>query len=205
MDDTEFNDAAPTLQSYNPQAVPSEQQNAPATMPFNAPSGSLPPFNFDDTPESAPVPAPAPMRFDDAPPPAPMRFDDAPPPAPMRFDDAPPPAPMRFDDAPPPAPMRFDDAPPPAPMRFDDAPPAAPMRFNDTAAPAPSPAAKAEKKHLFGKKAKEAEVMRQAEAAVHNRKDVPGNGSTWTCPNCGKVMPKYVGTCGCGESQPFEL
>ena len=169
MDDSEFTNAAPSLQSYSPQ------------------TDGIHSSNSSDEPASMPV-----FGFDDAPPPAPMRFDDAPPPAPMRFDDAPPPAPMRFDDAPPPAPMRFDDAPPPAPMRFSDAPPAAPVQKND-------------KKHLFGKKAKEAEVMRKAEAAAQNRPDVPGAGSTWTCPNCGKVMPKYVGTCGCGEPQPFEF
>ena len=102
------------------------------------------------------------------------------------------------------APFNFDDSPEPSPMRFDDAPPPAPMRFDNSRAAAPAP--KPEKKHIFGgKKAKEAEVMRQAEAAVNSRKDVPDIGATWTCPNCGKVMPKYVGTCGCGESQPFDF
>ncbi|MGN0471168.1 MAG: hypothetical protein ACI4GV_09675, partial [Acutalibacteraceae bacterium] len=124
--------------------------------------------------------------------------------------------------------FNFDNMPPPAPMRFSDAPPASmhlnfsdskPMKYEDTkqssdyntpkteskpfskAAPAqPKP----EKKHLFGKKAKDAEALKKAEAAVNARKDVPNDG-TWTCPNCGKVMPKYVGTCGCGESQPFEF
>ena len=112
--------------------------------------------------------------------------------------------PIDFDDAPPAAPMRFDDAPPAAPMRFDDVPPAAPMRFNSNAAPAPAAPAKPEKKRLFGKKDKEEAVFQQAQAAVNNRKDVPNDG-TWTCPNCGKVMPKYVGTCGCGEPQPFDF
>ena len=112
--------------------------------------------------------------------------------------------PIDFDDAPPAAPMRFDDAPPAAPMRFDDVPPAAPMRFNSNASPAPAAPAKPEKKRLFGKKDKEEAVFQQAQAAVNNRKDVPNDG-TWTCPNCGKVMPKYVGTCGCGEPQPFDF
>ena len=112
--------------------------------------------------------------------------------------------PIDFDDAPPAAPMRFDDAPPAAPMRFDDVPPAAPMRFNSNAAPAPAAPAKPEKKRLFRKRAKEEAVFQQAQAAVNNRKDVPNDG-TWTCPNCGKVMPKYVGTCGCGEPQPFDF
>ena len=108
------------------------------------------------------------------------------------------------DDNIPAAPMRFDDVPPAAPMRFDDVPPAAPMRFNSNSAPAPAAPAKPEKKRLFGKKAKEEAVFQQAQAAVNSRKDVPNNG-TWTCPNCGKVMPKYVGTCGCGEQQPFDF
>ena len=108
------------------------------------------------------------------------------------------------DDNIPAVPMRFDDVPPAAPMRFDDVPPAAPMRFNSNAAPAPAAPAKPEKKRLFGKKAKEEAVFQQAQAAVNSRKDVPNNG-TWTCPNCGKVMPKYVGTCGCGEQQPFDF
>ena len=97
-----------------------------------------------------------------------------------------------------------DDNIPAAPMRFDDVPPAAPMRFNSNSAPAPAAPAKPEKKRLFGKKAKEEAVFQQAQAAVNSRKDVPNNG-TWTCPKCGKVMPKYVGTCGCGEPQPFDF
>ena len=201
IDATQFNDAAPSLQSYSPQTTP-PTDNTPdpeldyikndndAGMPFGSPDTG---DNFSG------------YNFDDAPPPAPMRFDDAPPPAPMRFDDVPPPAPMRFDDAPPPAPMRFDDAPPPAPMRFDDAPPPAPMRFDSTPNQVQTSAPKTEKKHLFGKKAKEEEAIRKAEAVVNSRRDIPDNGSTWTCPKCGKIMPKYVGTCGCGEPQPFEF
>ena len=99
----------------------------------------------------------------------------------------------------------FDDAPPPAPMRFDDAPPPAPMRFDSTPNQVQTSAPKTEKKHLFGKKAKEEEAIRKAEAVVNSRRDIPDNGSTWTCPKCGKIMPKYVGTCGCGEPQPFEF
>ena len=218
-----FENVQPSISGYNPQITPPVTDNSSAfgyVNRDNAPSAQeqdATDVNFIQ-PESLQggfqgnVPPAAPMRFDDAPPAAPMRFNDAPPAAAMRFDDAPPASAMRFDDAPPAAPMRFDDAPPAAPMRFDDAPPASPMRFNDAAPaakPAPAPKAppappKEEKKHRFGKKAKEQELLRQAQEVVNNRKDVPNDG-TWTCPNCGKVMPKYVGTCGCGESQPFEF
>ena len=112
------------------------------------------------------------------------------------------------DDNIPAAPMRFDDAPPAAPMRFNDAPSAAPMRFNSNAASAPqkmpvnaqvNPVSTEHSKikettNIFGKKKIEVDVT-----PLEQRSD------TWTCPNCGKVMPKYVGTCGCGEPQPFEF
>ena len=123
----------------------------------------------------------------------------------------------------------FDNVPPPAPMRFSDAPPASmhlnidnskPMRYEDAKTssdydspknsqksvsnPTPPPQPKHEKNHLFGKKAKKVDALKKAEEIANSRKDVPNDG-TWTCPNCGKVMPKYVGTCGCGETQPFDF
>ena len=125
-----------------------------------------------------------------------------------------------------PAPMQFDNLPPAAPMRFNDAPPAFlgidPSKAPKASAPAPQPekpkipdyqrppvddfasTSKKKEKRPRTKKAKEADAFRKAQEAVNNRRDVPNDG-TWTCPNCGKVMPKYVGTCGCGESQPFEF
>ena len=193
-DTSEFSNAGPSIQSYSPQTTPPVKDEPQSGYEY---------IKNDSAASSMPFGNPV-SKTDTA---APTSFDDAPPAAPMRFDDAPPAAPMRFDDAPPAAPMRFDDAPPAAPMRFDDVPPAAPMRFNDTppAQPAEAPK-KPEKKHFFGgsKKAKQEEVFRKAQEAVQSRKDVPNDG-TWTCPNCGKVMPKYVGTCGCGEQQPFDF
>ncbi|MGN1457642.1 MAG: hypothetical protein ACI4XP_06780, partial [Acutalibacteraceae bacterium] len=135
---------------------------------------------------------------------------------------------FNFDNMPPPAPMRFSDAPPasmhlnidsPKPMSYEDMKNSS--EYSDYNNPAqqsePQPKQfshlgksdnpqqpKPEKKHLFGKKAKDADALKKAEEIVNSRKDVPNDG-TWTCPNCGKVMPKYVGTCGCGESQPFEF
>ena len=40
---------------------------------------------------------------------------------------------------------------------------------------------------------------------IKKRGDTSATSNTWTCPCCGKIMPKYVGTCGCGESQPFSF
>ena len=222
----EFNNVAPSIQGYNPllknDTVPTSQaekfgyiQNDRITN--SDPNYQAPDLSFinnqdnafnneatnnisDDHDYNAPL---DPFDFSNAPPAAPMRFSDI-------SDNS-----ASFNSAPSPSPMRFDDTPP-APMRFDDLPPAAPMRFNDAPQSAPSAPAekqtasssaknnKEDKKRLFGKKAKEADALRKAEEVVNNRKDVPNDG-TWTCPNCGKVMPKYVGTCGCGEPQPFEF
>ncbi len=56
-----------------------------------------------------------------------------------------------------------------------------------------SSAAKADKKSFFGRKKKE-EVKEEIDMSKF-----------WTCPNCGKLNNNYVGTCGCGESKPFEF
>lgn len=40
---------------------------------------------------------------------------------------------------------------------------------------------------------------------IKKRGDTSATSDTWTCPCCGKIMPKYVGTCGCGETKPFEF
>ena len=187
-----FSNAEPSLQSYNPQIRTTE--NVEEQSKFDYIKNDRFPGTSNSTQE--------PLK-DFNQPLSSINFDNAPPPAPMRFDDAPP-APMRFDDTPP-APMRFDDTPP-APMKFNDTPPA-PMSFNNTQQNSTTPAQMTnnnKKKHRFGKKAKEEQVIEQAQAAVINRKDVPNDG-TWTCPNCGKVMPNYVGTCGCGEQKPFDF
>ena len=105
------------------------------------------------------------------------------------------------------------------PFDFDDAPAApvsqpAPMTYNNNRTPATksnAPAAKTpdhaqvnpvstehskfkETTSVFGKKKLDVDVT-----PLEQRSD------TWTCPNCGKIMPKYVGTCGCGEVQPFDF
>ena len=207
---SELDNVQPSISGYNPMVNNPDtfsgfSSNAPAPAPVPAPNNG-PDLSFI-RPESD---GSYQNSYNNAADYAPRNFDDAPPAAPMRFNDAPP-TPMTFNDAPPASTMRFDNSSAPAPMTFNDAPPAAPMRFNDTApaaAPKAPPVSAApvteEKKYRFGKKAKEQEILRQAQAVVDSRKDVPNDG-TWTCPNCGKVMPKYVGTCGCGESQPFEF
>ena len=150
---------------------------------------------------------------------SPMKFTDAD----ETQENAEPVQSFSFDNVPPPAPMRFNDAPP-ASLHLNDTENLSPVN-NNNVQPSPinynaptirqniSPVfsntdvpqvkhEKYEKKHRFGKKAKEEAVIQKAVQAVSERKDIPSN--TWTCPNCGKVMPKYVGTCGCGEQQPFD-
>ena len=145
-----------------------------------------------------------------------FNFDNVPPPAPMRYTDEPPaslhlnidsPKPMNYKDikaadytSPSKAPAQ-KSAPKPEP-KVESTPATKPFSHLGKTENPPQP--KPEKKHLFGKKAKDADALQKAEAAVNARKDVPNDG-TWTCPNCGKVMPKYVGTCGCGEQQPFDF
>ena len=182
-DPMDFSNAAPSIENYSPQTEHIDRNPDPKLNYIKNDQDQVRktamPFGNNKLEDE-----PAPFNFDDVPPAAPMKFSDT------IDDDLPD---FNFDDAPPPAPMRFDDAPPEKPMRFSDEPPAAMKQQSQH-----------EKKHLFGKKAREAEVMRKAEEAVQKRKDVPNDG-TWTCPKCGKVMPKYVGTCGCGERQPFDF
>ena len=177
-----FSDVEPSLESYNPQIKAEEK-------PFEPQND----FSFirNDNFEAKP------MTFSDTPPV--QEQSQA-----LNFGNVPPPTPMRFNDDPS-ASTNFGNETAPAPMRFSDVQPnVQPMKAPTPPEPTKAKREKRGKKPLFGKKAKEEEVFRQAQEAVNNRKDVPNNG-TWTCPNCGKVMPKYVGTCGCGEQQPFEF
>ena len=87
-------------------------------------------------------------------------------------------------NVPPAAPMRFSDIPPAKSddgdipgYNFDNVPPPAPMRYSDIADGS------------------------QTDETVQSKV----SSNTWTCPNCGRVMPKYVGTCGCGTPQPFDV
>ena len=110
-------------------------------------------------------------------------------------------------------PFDFDEpAAPAAPMTYDRAPaqtatrqPAQPRTATRTNRAAATPdhaqvnpvsteySKVKETTSAFGKKKLDVEVT-----PLEQRSD------TWTCPNCGKIMPKYVGTCGCGEVQPFD-
>ena len=40
---------------------------------------------------------------------------------------------------------------------------------------------------------------------IKKRGDTRSRSDTWTCPNCGRIVPHYVGTCGCGEPRLFEF
>ncbi len=199
----EFENVQPSIQGYNPQVnVPDDSTHSNMdfikndNIPKNETYESYSTFDMSFNQPKSQDSSFAPLDFENAPPPAPMRFSDEPP-ASMGFGNRAPTS-MKFSDAP----GAYQD------NSINSANNAAqPMRFNSSPAPSPQPApkhVKEERKRRFGKKAKEDEAFRQAQEIVNNRKDVPNDG-TWTCPNCGKVMPKYVGTCGCGESQPFEF
>ena len=58
--------------------------------------------------------------------------------------------------------------------------------------PTPPPV-KHEKKSFFGRKKKE-EVKEEIDMSKF-----------WKCPTCGKLNHNYVGTCGCGDTKPFEF
>lgn len=60
-------------------------------------------------------------------------------------------------------------------------------------APTPPPA-KPEKKSFFGRKKKEEETKQEMDMSKF-----------WKCPSCGKYNHNYVGTCGCGETKPFDF
>ena len=199
----EFENVQPSIQGYNPQVnVPDDSTHSNMdfikndNIPKNETYENYSTFDMSFNQPKSQDSSFAPLDFENAPPPAPMRFSDEPP-ASMGFGNRAPTS-MKFSDAP----GAYQD------NSINSANNAAqPMRFSSSPAPSPQPApkhVKEERKRRFGKKAKEDEAFRQAQEIVNNRKDVPNDG-TWTCPNCGKVMPKYVGTCGCGESQPFEF
>lgn len=79
--------------------------------------------------------------------------------------------------------------------------PAAPTQPAATQAPSrpipppPQPLiTKPEKKSFFGRKKKTEEVKEEIDMTKF-----------WKCPSCGKLNHNYVGTCGCGESKPFNF
>ena len=89
-----------------------------------------------------------------------------------------------------------------------------PFNFDTPPALQPTPVApvatveepKPEKKSIFAAKPKVEKHtdVPVSDGTINTAAPIEG-GDTWTCPNCGKVMPKYVGTCGCGEPQPFNF
>ena len=102
--------------------------------------------------------------------------------------------PFDFGDDVPAAPMTYQPAPQQtAPQRTATRPMKTPQ--NAQVNPVSTEHSKIkETTNAFGKKKIDVEVT-----PLEQRADV------WTCPNCGKIMPNYVGTCGCGEVKPFEF
>ena len=175
------------------------------------------PMRFSSAPDDSQEAAEAPLWFDtNVPEEAPMSFNSSQPAqaepaeAPLWFEtdsSVPDEAPMSFKDTP-------AEKPAPAPKRKWSSEPAAsaPKREWSGAAQKAAPAPKAtpnnaqvnpvstehskvvEKTNAFGKKKIDVEVT-----PLDQRSD------TWTCPSCGKIMPNYVGTCGCGEVKPFDF
>ena len=102
--------------------------------------------------------------------------------------------PFDFGDDTPAAPMTYQPASQPAPQRMSTRTPAKTPQ-NAQVNPVSTEHSKIkETTNAFGKKKIDVEVT-----PLEQRADV------WTCPNCGKVMPNYVGTCGCGEVKPFDF
>ena len=61
--------------------------------------------------------------------------------------------------------------------------------------PQPQPVqTKPEKRSFFGRKKKEEETKQEIDMTKF-----------WKCPSCGKYNHNYVGTCGCGETKPFDF
>lgn len=184
---SEFENIQPSIQGYNPQLTNSDN-NAPENMGFiksdYAPTKNT--YENYNSDQSFTQPKDEDSSF------SPLKFDNAPPPTPMRFSDELPESKNFINNSN--HPDSFSSSGSTKPIGGSSA----------TEQNTVKKTFKEEKKHRFGKKAKENEALRQAEEIVNNRKDIPNDG-TWTCPNCGKTMPKYVGTCGCGEPQPFDF
>lgn len=72
--------------------------------------------------------------------------------------------------------------------------PAAPVASVAPAEPPKEPATEKKSRFSFGKN-KQVEEEKPQEEDMTNK---------WRCPNCGKINLNYVGTCGCGETKPFE-
>ena len=127
---------------------------------------------------------------------------------PLDFSDVPPAAPMKFNpdsssysfgaqSTPKPARMQFNDTPVSTPVAPPARPASRPMKTPQNAQVNPVSTEHSKIKettNAFGKKKIDVDVT-----PLDQRSDV------WTCPNCGKIMPNYVGTCGCGEVKPFDF
>ena len=231
----QFSDAQPSVQGYNPQIKTEEQLdvNKPEEN-YQAPDLSFikaqgktevkqTKFENDlndqtDKDHAQPL---EPIDFSYVPPAAPMKFDpdsssynfggnaQPQPSQNMSFNNTPVSTPVAPPPAAPARPRTSARTAPAAPMTYQPAPQQpAPQRTATRTARTPAKTPQnaqvnpvstehskiKETTNAFGKKKIDVEVT-----PLEQRADV------WTCPNCGKVMPNYVGTCGCGEIKPFDF
>ena len=199
----QFENVVPSVQGYNPQIKTEEQLQDSQPQNYQAPDLSYIKSQgnvFGQKPQNRqPFQAQADQNY--AQPLEPLDFNNAPPAAPMRFNaDS---SSYNFGGE---AntntqhkPMKFSDTPVSTPVSTGRTPVSQPrpqkMPVNAQVNPVSTEHSKIkETTSAFGKKKIDVEVT-----PLEQRSD------TWTCPNCGKIMPKYVGTCGCGESQPFDF
>ena len=56
--------------------------------------------------------------------------------------------------------------------------------------------------HLQNNTAKTNSDMATESANESQNEKTPGDNE-WKCPKCGRIKQRYVGTCGCGETQPY--
>ena len=214
----QLQDVEPSVQGYNPQIKTEEQlnENNPAQS-YQTPDLSFikaqgqteskkTKFENDlndqaDKNYAQPL---EPIDFSYVPPAAPMKFNpdsssysfggySQPAPSNMPLNDTPVSTPVAPVSSPKPRTRMQQPTTQPAPQRTSTTPPKTPV--NAQVNPVSTEHSKIkETTNAFGKKKIDVEVT-----PLEQRADV------WTCPNCGKIMPNYVGTCGCGEIKPVDF
>ena len=205
----QFQDVQPSVQGYNPQIKTEEQlnENTADSQTYQAPDLSFIKAQGQTASKKTKFENDLNDQADKnyAQPLEPIDFSYVPPAAPMKFNpdsssysfggySQPSASNMPLNDTPVSTPVSAPTTPKTQPKpRTRTVQPAAPQRTSATPPKTPHSKIK-ETTNAFGKKKIDVEVT-----PLEQRADV------WTCPNCGKVMPNYVGTCGCGEVKPFDF